>query len=191
MSPGSIISAGDLLASLSLKDPSKVKKIVNFEGKLDIDEVEILDGGVKSVDYALAGYAQDVEKAAASSLDSFDDLGAASEFVSGAIEKFLAVETQFDGLLLDDVIQALNKANKDTLDVVIDLNMAHQQLAMRNKLILAMLRQVETFGDRFGISSMPDDLMASVEGLTQLKSKNYGEVTLAAGAIIRESKIPR
>ena len=190
MSPGSIISAGDLLASLTLKDPSKVKKIVTFDGQLDIDDVEILDSGVESVEYALAGYAQDVEKAAASSLDSFDDLSAASAFVSGAIEKYLAVETQFDGLLLDDVVQALNKANKDDLDVVIDLNMAHQQLAMRNKLILAMLRQVETFGDRFGIRSMPDDLMASIEGLTQLKSKNYGEVTLSAGAIIRESKIP-
>ena len=53
-----------------------------------------------------------------------------------------------------------------------------------------MLRQVETFSDRFGINSLPDDLMASVEGLTELKSKNYGEVTLAAGSIIRESKVP-
>ena len=45
MSPGSIISAGDLLASLTLKDPSKVKKIVTFDGQLDIDEVPILDAG--------------------------------------------------------------------------------------------------------------------------------------------------
>ena len=30
LSPSSVIAAGDLLASLELKDPSKVKKIVNF-----------------------------------------------------------------------------------------------------------------------------------------------------------------
>ncbi|CAN0442698.1 unnamed protein product, partial [Discosporangium mesarthrocarpum] len=41
MSPGSIISAGDLLASLTLADPSRVKKIEPFSGKLDIkDEVD-------------------------------------------------------------------------------------------------------------------------------------------------------
>jgi len=34
LSPGSIISAGDLIASLSLKDPSKVKKISTFTDRL-------------------------------------------------------------------------------------------------------------------------------------------------------------
>ena len=37
LSPGTVISAGDLLASLTLKDPSKVKKILNFEGDFDVD----------------------------------------------------------------------------------------------------------------------------------------------------------
>ena len=36
LSPGSVIAAGDLLASLELKDPSKVKKIETFNGPLDI-----------------------------------------------------------------------------------------------------------------------------------------------------------
>ena len=40
MSPGTVISAGDLLASLELKDPSKVKKILNFEGALDVTAVD-------------------------------------------------------------------------------------------------------------------------------------------------------
>jgi len=38
LQPGSIISQGDLLASLALKDPSKVKKIGNFDGSLDYDK---------------------------------------------------------------------------------------------------------------------------------------------------------
>ena len=35
--PGSIINQGDLLASLELKDPSKVKKILAFDGKLSYE----------------------------------------------------------------------------------------------------------------------------------------------------------
>jgi len=35
--PGSILNQGDLLASLTLKDPSKVKKILNFARKLEYD----------------------------------------------------------------------------------------------------------------------------------------------------------
>ena len=38
LSPGSVINAGDLLASLELKDPSKVKKIETFSCSLDISE---------------------------------------------------------------------------------------------------------------------------------------------------------
>jgi len=40
MSPGSIIQAGDLLASLTLKDPSKVKKINPFRGRLNLADPE-------------------------------------------------------------------------------------------------------------------------------------------------------
>ena len=36
LSPGSIISAGDMLASLALKDPSKVKKIETFSGSFEV-----------------------------------------------------------------------------------------------------------------------------------------------------------
>ncbi|CAJ1360967.1 unnamed protein product, partial [Effrenium voratum] len=36
LSPGSIVSAGELLATLELKDPSKVKKILPFEGVFDL-----------------------------------------------------------------------------------------------------------------------------------------------------------
>lgn len=34
MSPGSIIAAGDLIVSLTLKDPSATKPITNFKGRL-------------------------------------------------------------------------------------------------------------------------------------------------------------
>ena len=34
LSPGTVVSAGDLLASLELKDPSKVKKILTFDSEV-------------------------------------------------------------------------------------------------------------------------------------------------------------
>ena len=36
LSPGSIISAGDLIASLQLKDPSRVKQISSFKDTLSV-----------------------------------------------------------------------------------------------------------------------------------------------------------
>ena len=55
LSPGSVISAGDLLANLELKDPSKVKKIGTFEGTLDIADSAVEMDPAKSVSNVLAG----------------------------------------------------------------------------------------------------------------------------------------
>merc|ERR1719469_396406 len=61
LSPGSVISQGDLLASLTLKDPSKVKKIVSFTDKLDIVDAVLEVEAKKSVDSILAGYTGDAD----------------------------------------------------------------------------------------------------------------------------------
>ena len=189
-SSGSIISAGDLLATLTLKDPSKVKKIIAHEGPLEIDEVEGDATPAELVTHALSGFKQDVEQIVAASMTPFTDLESAATFVSNTIESYLAVENMFEGRILDDVVLDMIKANKDSLDKVISANMAHQQLDMRNRLVLALLRQVETFSDRYGASALPESLMSSLNKLAQLKGKEYGEITLSAGHIIRQSKVP-
>jgi hypothetical protein len=61
---------------------------------------------------------------------------------------------------------------------------------MRTRLVSALLRQIETFGDRFGVGSLSDDLLAVLEELAALKDKMYGEIGLAADTIIRQSKVP-
>jgi acetyl-CoA carboxylase/biotin carboxylase 1 len=53
LSPGSVISAGDLLASLDLKDPSKVKKIESFTGELDMKNVPVDASAVLSRRFSL------------------------------------------------------------------------------------------------------------------------------------------
>ena len=51
---------------------------------------------------------------------------------------------------------------------------------MRSALIFAMLRQVESFTDRFGMSDIPEDLIAKLKELASLKDNAYRELALAA-----------
>jgi len=190
LSPGSVISAGDLLASLELRDPSKVKKIVDFEGVLDIPSVSVEMDAPEVVKNILSGFKGDANAAAAAALDGASDIEAAASLVQETLSEFLRVEKIFEGKLLDDVVRDLTKANAESLDVVITENLAHQQLKMRSELVLAMLRQIDTFADRFGVSQLPADLLAVVEELAGLKDKAYGEIALEADSIIRQSKIP-
>ena len=62
--PGSIINQGDLLSSLALKDPSKVKKIAAFEGELDYEKsaeksetaLQAYRSSLKSLELIMDGY---------------------------------------------------------------------------------------------------------------------------------------
>lgn len=189
LSPGSVISAGDLLASLELKDPSKVKKIGTFSGKLDIGESAFELDAQKALFNALAGYELDAEVVAQRALDSVSDSTSASELIISAITEFYRVEAAFDGKITDDVVRALTKANAENLDVVISDILAHQQLKLRSQLILAMIRQLDTFQDRFGVP-VPDSVIETLDSLSGFKGKDYGEIILAAEEKVREAKIP-
>ena len=130
LSPDSVISAGDLLASLELKDPSKVKKIGTFEGTLDIADSSVEMDPAKSVSNVLAGYNFDAEAVAQHALDGVS-AAAAAELVVHALDKFYRVESKFDGKIADDVMRTLTKANVNELDVVVAESTTHQQLASR------------------------------------------------------------
>eukprot|EP00522_Entomoneis_paludosa_P016513 CAMPEP_0172450434 /NCGR_PEP_ID=MMETSP1065-20121228/8763_1 /TAXON_ID=265537 /ORGANISM="Amphiprora paludosa, Strain CCMP125" /LENGTH=2096 /DNA_ID=CAMNT_0013202215 /DNA_START=2922 /DNA_END=9212 /DNA_ORIENTATION=- len=190
LSPGSVISAGDLLGSIELADPSKVKKIGTFEGTLEIGDSDHEASPMDDVKNVLAGFSGDAEAVAAAALDNADDKDAAVALVSDALAEFIRVESVFAGKLQDDVVREMTKANIDDLDAVIAENQAHQQLRLRNRLVLAMLRQVETFGDRYGSGDLPEDLLELLKSLAGMKEKVYGEIALAADSIIRQSKVP-
>lgn len=190
LSPGSVISAGDLLASLELKDPSKVKKISTFEGTLDIPSVALDVESSDMVSAILAGYGGDAEFTANAAFDGVDDASEAATIVNDALLEFLRVENIFAGKLQDDVVRDMAKANPDNLDIVISENRAHQNIRLRSQLVLAMLRQVETFTDRFGVAELPAELVETLEQLAAMKGKVYGEIALAADTIIRRSKVP-
>eukprot|EP00543_Licmophora_paradoxa_P006771 CAMPEP_0202445904 /NCGR_PEP_ID=MMETSP1360-20130828/4612_1 /ASSEMBLY_ACC=CAM_ASM_000848 /TAXON_ID=515479 /ORGANISM="Licmophora paradoxa, Strain CCMP2313" /LENGTH=2079 /DNA_ID=CAMNT_0049062311 /DNA_START=41 /DNA_END=6280 /DNA_ORIENTATION=+ len=189
LSPGSVISAGDLLASLELKDPSKVKKILNFDGSLNIDSATLETDTKDQVKNILAGYSGDADASAAGLIEGVSDADAASAIITEALSEFIRVENLFAGKLKDDVVRDLTKANIDSLDIVIAENQAHQHLSQRASLVLALLRQVGTFSDRFGTSDMSDDLKTSLKSLAEMKGKMYGEIALAADEIIRQSEV--
>lgn len=189
LSPGSVISAGDLLASLELKDPSKVKKIVNFDGVLDIEAVEIESDAKTDITNILAGFKGDAEAAAVAILEGVSSAEDAAAIVTETLDEFVRVESLFMDSILDDAVRELTKANAENLDVVISENQAHQQLTSRKNLVVAMLRQVATFGDRFGSTVIPENLQASLKSLTNMKEKAYGELALAADEVLRQSNV--
>eukprot|EP00554_Chaetoceros_debilis_P010506 CAMPEP_0194110112 /NCGR_PEP_ID=MMETSP0150-20130528/9428_1 /TAXON_ID=122233 /ORGANISM="Chaetoceros debilis, Strain MM31A-1" /LENGTH=2089 /DNA_ID=CAMNT_0038799207 /DNA_START=48 /DNA_END=6317 /DNA_ORIENTATION=+ len=191
LSAGSVINAGDLLASLALKDPSKVKKILPFEGDFDIEKSDYEFGEKDAVFNILKGYTADPDATIAAAFQGTTDIESASNLAVEAIEEFVRVEAMFDGKLKDDVVRQMTKDNADTLDTVIAVNLAHQKLKQRNALMLALVRQIDTFTNRFGQGSLSDSISESLEKLTKFEDKkSYGEVSLAAENIIRSSKIP-
>ena len=101
------------------------------------------------------------------------------------------VESMFDSKLKDDVVRQMTKDNADSLDVVIATNLAHQQLKRRSGLILSLIREIETFDDRFGQGPLPAPLYDALETLTKFEDKKtYGDVALAAENFVRQSKVP-
>ncbi|CAM9330367.1 unnamed protein product [Chrysoparadoxa australica] len=193
LSPGSIIAAGDLLASLQLKDPSKVKKIIPFTGELDIvdapAEEQTAEVVMTSLSNALKGYNGDFEKSISSLFQvctTPDDIMAN---VSALLNEYLAVEELYAGQASTDAVTAsLIKANKESLDSVIEISLAHQLLGPRNKLVLSLLRALDTLTDRFGDWKLSEELSASIKKITKLEGKPYGEVALVAGQLLEESK---
>jgi len=190
LSPGSVIAAGDLLASLELKDPSKVKKIDTFDGKFNIESVELETEDGAEIKNLLAGFKGDANQAAQSALEGITDGEAAAAVATSALAEFVRVEQIFSGKLRDDVVRDLAKSNAENLDVVISENLAHQQLKRRSELVLSFLRQMEVFVDRYGDSAFTEDLLAQLEALTTLQGKEYGEIALAADSLNRLSKVP-
>mmetsp|Transcript_69508 Transcript_69508/g.77743 ORF Transcript_69508/g.77743 Transcript_69508/m.77743 type:complete len:2082 (-) Transcript_69508:1966-8211(-) len=188
LSPGTVISAGDLLASLELKDPSKIKKIVNFEGELDIAESDISVEPKEAVSNILAGFTGEPEETIQKAFEGMSCIEEASTYVTEILNEFTRVENMFDGKLKDDVVRDMAKANADTLDVVISENQAHMNLAIRNRLVLSSLRQIDLFEDRFNSVEISEDLEAAMKAVSALVEKTYGELALTADSILRSSK---
>lgn len=193
VSPGSIIDAGDLIATLDLRDPGKAKKIANHSGTFTFGASVLTDDAppatpaeryAKAEERAnllMAGYdLGDVEPivqellgavcdpALAGSTYGQDRYQHALSVIAKIMNGFLAVEEEFVGRALDDTILRLTKANAANLSKVSALAQAHRALPRRSSMALSLLRQMRTLPQRcnMGPISWEDDHAALSEDLS-------------------------
>lgn len=195
MSPGSIIAAGDLLATLALKDPSKVKKIVPFTDELDISdeplEIDTVDTIMQRLGDTLRGYDNDFYSLVPKLFSLVHTPEETLACVTKLIQQFLSVESLFAGQPTNDgVIATLIKENKDSLSNVIATALAHEQLLPRGELILSLLRACFSLTDRFGEWKTSPEFVDVLSKLSQMQGREYGEMALVADSLLSESKVP-
>lgn len=179
LSPGSIISAGDLVASLQLKDPSKVKQISTFKTRLQNvpqTPMQTAEEAAETISLALDGYAHDYETAI-STFMSNATLPQIESFISSQFHKFLNVETQFAAQDEAAVVSTLTKTNKDSLAAIIPTLLAKKQIKSRAAVVLSLLRQLEFLPERFPgysltLETMSQELNSALNGLSNLNSKS-------------------
>jgi acetyl-CoA carboxylase / biotin carboxylase 1 len=217
MAAGAVISAGDLLANITLKDPSKVKKIINFRGDFRIKLVEEpapsksekLATAVDGVNKILDGFGGNVDDALANLYTALTEQDAdggarwekATSIMEGIVQRFLAVEDIFQNKSMDSVMASLIKGKTGAaLIPVLNQVRAHSKLKERSKLVLNLLLQAPTLPQRViarGPISWADDhapisdsFQNTIKKLSKLRGGDYGEVALSANAIIQERRLP-
>jgi len=188
LSPGSIISAGDLLASLQLKDPSKVKKISDFAGSLDIAPESStaidLTSAADTLALVLDGYSHEVEPLVQAMIQQFSSPSEAQAAITPLLQRFLAVEALFEGKPKDEAMVQLAADLKDDKPAILKLAVAHQALPARAKLVTSLLRAVRGFTNQFGDWEVAEDLQAAVGALAALSGRAYGDVAVTASQLL-------
>jgi acetyl-CoA carboxylase/biotin carboxylase 1 len=178
LSPGSIISAGDLMATLKLQDPSRVKQLTKFEDRLQsvpqlLSDVpsnadparERLKLALDGYDYDVAGAIQVLHKAHGG------DWKKLSKDILPLLEQFLAVESLFVGQEEGAAINALAKKHKTDLLNLVPALLAHKQVALRSKHLVTILRDVQSWADTipgYSHDMLPADLKAAMSKIVGL-----------------------
>jgi acetyl-CoA carboxylase/biotin carboxylase 1 len=196
---GSTVSAGDLLASLELDDPSSGQTIVPFTGQLMLTALKDTsamntDEDIQSqVDLVLDGYAR-TGSATTLVQQLFNTLKDANEAAGAILERYLAVESTFAKMIkagvqgADQQILGLIAENKDSLANVMALMQSHSQLSVRNEVVLATLRVVrwaQAGGSVSRLTSCLEKLVSLPQG-----GHGYDEVVLIARQASEQLSIP-
>lgn len=197
LSPGSIIAAGDLIASLTLKDPSKVKQITKYSERLQsvpaLGELSV-DDAAERISLAMDGYAHDLEGAIKAYFESakLEDI---EKLLATQLKKFVATEKSYANMEDDAVVGELVKANKDNLLGAVPTLLAHKQIKKRAAGVLALLRQLEFLPKRFPSYSltthkMNPALLESLQALPTLQGQQYGALKLKTQQLIDSTSMP-
>jgi len=127
--PGSIINQGDLLASLTLADPSKVKKILAFDGELEYSKplevseattIKAFRASQKTLELVMDGYVLDAEPAVQSMLATLASVRLPIEEVQDATSALgQKMPVELDGMMNDvySAVLAEHVDGEDTAEV--------------------------------------------------------------------------
>ena len=213
---GAVIEAGDLLGTLTLKDPTKVKKILPFGGEFRVgaddgseappSAAEALEEAIAQTNLLLDGYKLPVDETVNNLIEKLcdpelpDSEGGrwvrACSILNGVVDRYLAVEKQFAGKKADSVIGDLARKNGgDLLKIVL----AHANIKQSTQMVLSLLKQAPTLPQRVmggpvgwadDHAPISDDFRASIKSLSNLRGADYGELALAASNILLEKRLP-
>ena len=196
LSPGSILSAGDLIASLKLKDPSKVKQISKFRDRLSIvpqPSRMTVEDAMERISLAVDGYEHNYENALSVFLTG-SKLENVINLFTDLLTKFVNTEKTFAGQDESSVVGTLSKSNKDNLMNVIPQLIARKQAKARTAVMNAILRQIEFLPERFvgsyNIELLPEKLRTALADIAQLQGQVYNELNLKAKQLVEDSLIP-
>jgi len=186
---GSIINAGDLIATMELEDPSKVVKIENFEGGLGVESGPSDQRAMHLLNLVLKGYPGESEKQLQRALLDVES-EEASDNCASLINTFCDNEDKFKGKPLDLAVLDLIAQNKDSTGPVIEAVQAHTSLKSRTALVMAVLRNIGQFVDRYPGYAVTPAVTAALERLAALPGAQYGEVSTVAAAILQDFRMP-
>lgn len=191
LQPGSILSAGDLIANMELKDPSKVVKIENFAGTLDVESGPSDQRPMHLLSLVLKGYPGSGDGDSLLNRALMDSTAeSASNNCVELINKFCDNEDLFKSKALDLSVLDLIAKNKENTAPVIEAVQAYGALKSRSALIMTVLRNVAQFVDRFPGYSVTPAVVSALERLAALPGANYGEVSTAAASILNDFRAP-
>ena len=190
LSAGSILTTGDMIASLELDDPSKVVKIETFAGTFDIESGPSDQRPMHLLNLVLKGYPNSNADSVLSK--SLIDASAedASDDCALLIETFCDTEDKFKDKALDLAVLDLINANKATTAPVIEAVQAHSALKTRSALMMAVLRNINSFVDRFPGYTVPARMIKALERLAALPGASYGELSTFSAAILNDFRAP-
>lgn len=193
MAAGSIVAAGDLLATLALRDKAAVKPVFPFQGKIRFVPERNPPNLETTISLALKGYNhEDIEH----SISTYFEVAKLQDielFLSEQILQFVKIETPFDSWDESLAISRLLVSQKEE-EVLLSI-VAHKQIKQRMDIMLALLRQLEFLPQKYPEydlreSCMDKKLLKAIETLANLKSTRFGIITLKAKEILDCASTP-
>lgn len=82
---------------------------------------------------------------------------------------------------------------QDKLSSLVPQLIGHKQLKLKNRVVLSLLRQLESLPQKFTeyrTNRMPATLKEVLKGIAEMAGPVYGEVSLKAKQLLDESEIP-